>query len=94
MKKSICVILALTLLIGGVIIMSGCEESSDNYASDDTEKNNYSSSNKDYASNKNYGSSCGHASCKTNGPFYCIGKNDTCPNKTGCAYDFYCDQCD
>lgn len=37
---------------------------------------------------------CGHASCKTNGPFYCMGKNDTCPNKTGCAYDYYCDSCD
>ena len=38
--------------------------------------------------------SCGHTSCKTNGPFYCMGKNDTCPNKTYCAYDYYCDACD
>lgn len=26
--------------------------------------------------------------------FYCMGKNDTCPNKTNNAYDFYCDACD
>ena len=38
--------------------------------------------------------SCGHDSCKENGPFYCMGKNDTCPNKTYCAYDYYCDECD
>ena len=37
---------------------------------------------------------CGHASCAENGPFYCMGKNDTCPNKTYCAYDYYCSQCD
>ena len=39
-------------------------------------------------------SSCGHASCKENGPFYCMGKNDTCKNRTNCAYDLYCDECD
>ena len=38
--------------------------------------------------------SCGHDSCAQNGPFYCMGKNDTCPNKTYCAYDFYCSSCD
>lgn len=38
--------------------------------------------------------SCGHQSCKENGPFYCVGKNNTCPNKTYCAYDLYCDKCD
>lgn len=38
--------------------------------------------------------SCGHASCKENGPFYCMGKNDTCNNRTYCAYDLYCDACD
>ena len=44
------------------------------------------------SSNKN--SRCGHASCATNGPFYCMGKNNTCPNKTYCAYDYYCNSCD
>lgn len=37
---------------------------------------------------------CGHESCATNGPFYCMGKNNTCPNKTSCAYDLYCSSCD
>lgn len=39
-------------------------------------------------------SSCGHSSCAENGPFYCIGKGNTCPNKTYCAYDLYCSECD
>lgn len=37
---------------------------------------------------------CGHELCATNGPFYCMGKNNTCPNKTSCAYDMYCSSCD
>lgn len=37
---------------------------------------------------------CGHDSCATNGPFYCMGKNNTCPNTTSCAYDMYCSSCD
>ena len=37
---------------------------------------------------------CGHASCQENGPFYCMGKNNTCNNRTYCAYDYYCDSCD
>lgn len=38
--------------------------------------------------------SCGHDSCKENGPFPCYGKNNTCPNYTDCAFDFYCDSCE
>ena len=39
-------------------------------------------------------SSCGHPSCKENGPFPCYGKNNTCPNHTNCYLDLYCDKCD
>ena len=28
------------------------------------------------------------------GSYYCMGKNDTCPNKTHNAYDLYCSSCD
>ena len=28
------------------------------------------------------------------GPYYCLGKNDTCNNKTYNRYDKYCDSCD
>lgn len=28
------------------------------------------------------------------GVYYCMGKNDTCPNKTRNAYDLYCSSCD
>ena len=37
---------------------------------------------------------CGHSSCKSNGPFYCMGKNDTCKNQTYCAYVLYCESCE
>ena len=30
----------------------------------------------------NSSSRCSHASCKENGPFYCMGKNNTCTNRT------------
>ena len=39
-------------------------------------------------------SSCDHPACKENGPFPCMGKNNTCPNKTNCCYDYYCDDCE
>ena len=38
--------------------------------------------------------SCGHPGCAEEGPFHCMGKNNTCPNYTYCAYDLYCDECD
>lgn len=28
------------------------------------------------------------------GDYYCMGKNDTCPNKTHNKYDLYCNSCD
>ena len=28
------------------------------------------------------------------GEYYCMGKNDTCPNKTKNAYDLFCSACD
>ncbi len=42
---------------------------------------------KDQAEGKDYSSDDG-------GTYYCMGKNDTCPNKTKNAYDLYCDSCD
>lgn len=30
----------------------------------------------------------------TSGVYWCMGKGDTCPNKTYSAYDFYCSSCD
>lgn len=42
---------------------------------------------KDQASGKNY-------SYDDGGDYYCMGKNDTCPNKTKNMYDLYCDSCD
>ncbi len=42
---------------------------------------------KDQAEGKDYGDDDG-------GDYYCMGKNDTCPNKTHNKYDLYCDSCD
>ena len=38
--------------------------------------------------------SCGHPDCEVNGPFPCMGKNNTCPNYTYCYKDIYCDECE
>ena len=37
--------------------------------------------------------SCGHESCLEEGPFLCMGMNNTCPNTTSCAQVFYCNTC-
>ena len=42
---------------------------------------------KDQAIGKDY-------SYNDGGEYYCMGKNDTCPNKTKNAYDLYCSSCD
>lgn len=42
---------------------------------------------KDQADNKDYDYDDG-------GLYYCMGKNDTCNNKTKNAYDLYCNSCD
>lgn len=41
----------------------------------------------DYAQDKEYQYDDG-------GSYYCMGKNDTCTNKTKNAYDLYCNSCD
>ena len=41
----------------------------------------------DQAQGKDYGHDDG-------GSYYCMGKNDTCTNKTKNAYDLYCNSCD
>ncbi len=57
----------------------------DSYQSDDT----YVAHDwmKDQAAGKDYGYDDG-------GSYYCMGKNDTCPNKTNNKYDLYCSSCD
>ncbi len=42
---------------------------------------------KDQAEDKDYTTDDG-------GEYYCMGKNDTCPNKTRNAYDLFCSACD
>ena len=42
---------------------------------------------KEQAKDKDYSSDDG-------GDYYCMGKNNTCPNKTHNKYDLYCSSCD
>ena len=56
--------------------------------------NNYSySESKSTPKTTTSSNKCSHSACATNGPFYCMGKNDTCNNKTSCAYIMYCSAC-
>lgn len=36
----------------------------------------------------------GTSGSSSEGKYWCMGKNDTCQNKTNSAYDFYCSSCD
>ena len=81
----------LLFLLACSLLLVGCEDYEND---DDYENNNIPSSNKPSSNKPNSSKyTCGHSSCIANGPFYCMGKNDTCPNKTYCAYDLYCDSC-
>ncbi|MCH5187830.1 MAG: hypothetical protein J1F63_05460 [Oscillospiraceae bacterium] len=57
-----------------------------NSSSGNVNKNTSSTSGSSYKSNSSSGSS--------GGEFYCMGKNDTCPNKTYSPLDLFCDSCD
>lgn len=61
---------------------SSSASSSSGYAQDDVKDWM-----KDQAVGKDY-------SYDDGGEYYCMGKNDTCPNKTRNAYDLYCNSCD
>ena len=91
MKKLICVIAAAAICCSA----AACSETkqttdtsrsksssayqSTKYAADDWMQ--------DQAKGKNYGYDDG-------GSYYCMGKHNTCPNKTKNAYDLYCSSCD
>ena len=105
-KKSVLWVLVAAMLVTMMFNLFGCEENSTSSTYTNSDKKNNSYQNIGTVAN-NYGAatpsatkksysktSCGHASCAENGPFYCMGKNNTCPNKTYCAYDLYCNSCD
>ena len=46
------------------------------------------------SSKSSYTSSSSSSSSSSGGLYYCMGKNDTCPNKTNSPYDLYCSSCD
>ncbi len=104
--RKISVILALGIIIGMLSSCTSLVQSTDeeenvenNYNSG--YKNNYDSAYdkdddfqddvhdwmKDYADGKDYEYDDG-------GSYYCMGKGDSCNNKTRNAYDLYCGSCD
>ncbi len=91
MKIFFCMLL-ICVLVG---CFTACSDYDDDYSYGYTYGYTY-----DYDGDNSYDygksgsiSSCGHLSCAQNGPFYCMGKGNTCPNKTYCAYDLYCSSC-
>ncbi len=46
------------------------------------------------SSKSSYTSYPSSSSSSSGGLYYCMGKNDTCPNKTNSPYDLYCSSCD
>ena len=101
MKKMFCLIVGLA----SALILFGCTPDSSSSASSNSPSYPSSSSSssassssgytqddvkdwmKDQAVGKDY-------SYDDGGEYYCMGKNDTCPNKTKNAYDLYCNSCD
>ena len=82
MKKLIVIVLVICVCFG-LCACGGSKKS-----------NSYSGSISSSYTNTKKSNSCGHPNCEEYGPFWCMGKNDTCPNKTYCCYDYYCDECD
>lgn len=97
MKKLICAVLLAAVCCSFAACGNTQAEKSNSYQSKTTTSKKYESyqSNdsyagswmKDQAKGKNYGYDDG-------GSYYCMGKNDTCRNKTNNKYDLYCSSCD
>ena len=85
--KEVLTIMAAVCLTFSLCACGGSKKSS-SYSS------SYSGSITNSYSSTQKSNSCGHPSCAEMGPFWCMGKNDTCTNKTYCCYDYYCDECD
>lgn len=94
MKK----MLIMLLSAGMLLMLCSCSSGSSEYESANTSKaDSYAGGYdvkkdtddwmKEQADGKDYGGNDG-------GSYYCMGKNDTCPNKTHNAYDLFCDSCD
>ena len=66
---------------------SGYNSGYNSYDSDDDFKNDVDDWMKDQAAGKDYNYDDG-------GSYYCMGKGDTCNNKTKNRYDLYCNSCD
>ena len=79
------------LVIGSIVCVmvlcfTGCYDGSDDSDSSYTPSYSSGSSTSSYSS--------GYSSSADDGEYFCLGKNDTCPNKTHSPYDLYCSSCD
>lgn len=101
MKRKIFVMLLAALTMN--ISFCSCDENDKNSSSTSTKttstedvtesaatkKSTDISANADESSSKS-----DYSSQKADESYYCMGKNDTCTNKTSDPYDFYCHSCD
>ncbi len=97
------IVLVLILLL---LMLVNCSSDSDSYEASSSYTVHSSSSGKkttDYSyktttpsSKKSYDTYDGYddGDGLKEGEYYCMGKNDTCPNKTYSPYDFFCSRCD
>ena len=103
MKKLISIALALTICAG--FSSCGGDEPETSVSSKAESINVSSSSSSKTSSSSKVSSSSNSYSSKSESKsyysesdsddsFYCMGKNDTCSNKTSSAYDLYCHSCD
>lgn len=102
--KKLSLILAIAMTLGMSAMATGCGDSSESDVAETTKstinattkattKNNSDS----YSYNDENDSShviAGNNNYDDDETFYCMGKGDTCSNKTYSATDFYCHSCD
>lgn len=105
MKKAITLLIALTMCIGVCSCGGGNDDSSSSTTVVTTitkaeptttskTKDNDTTTTKESSSSSSSSSLKSISDSSSNDGYYCMGKNDTCTNKTSSPYDLYCHSCD
>jgi len=107
--KKILIALCVLLVIGFICYLTVLDNHNSKYTATDenpdTSESYYSSNSNSTQyiqdSTKDWMKDIGEEAAKSDlhsdsdgGVYYCMGKGDTCPNKTYNAFDLYCSSCD
>lgn len=94
MRKALIALFIILGIVTSVFMFSSCSSSTASSSADSAGNYDYDDFNddvddwmKDQAEGKDYDYDDG-------GSYYCMGKGDSCNNKTRNAYDLYCSSCD